>query len=134
MAEALDRALEDFDGALDRSDFARRKAFERVCKDSRWRWTPKELASLVGKPHREAAAVIGVGHSIDKSRSDQRVDRAADRRSTAGDCLRDIVQGRRFVGTDRGQKDPAGAVRALGGTVGEEVLRNGDITRRDGGR
>src|SRR4051794_41966640 len=73
------QSLENFKAALERPHFAVREladaAFERGVGRRR---AVQALASLLGQPKREAAAIVGIGLAINEARADQSVDCAAD--------------------------------------------------------
>ena len=86
------------------------------------------LAPGLAQPHRQAAAVVGIGRAIDQAGADQasteRLTAGSPRRTAAATCLRSPARARR----SRQQLAP-GALGALGRAVGDEVCARPRVKR-----
>lgn len=85
--------FEDLDSALEGAQLARRELGEPCLEAGVARRGFHHVGLAAGAEAKlEPAAVVGIGLSLDKAASHQRVDRAADRRRAASDPGGDLVE------------------------------------------
>ena len=103
-----------FETAFERTQFAggqtAQAAFEASVCGGR---TGERGVTVIGQAKREAAAVGGIGLTLDQPGANQRVDRAADRRGTALHPGGNLVERRRLLRRDR-LEQVAGLAHCLG--------------------
>ena len=87
-------AFEDLHCTLNGAQFAVREPFQAQRQPGCGFWLRGKLvASGIGQPQFQTAAVGRVSRAFDQPGTDQRVDRAADGRGTAADFGGDLVEG-----------------------------------------
>jgi hypothetical protein len=120
---SLAPALQDFDRAFKRAQLAVGEALELVPERSAGGDAHiQAFATLLREPEREATAIVGILGALDQAGSDQRIDRAADRRSAAPERLGDIIESRRFLRRDRLEKFLPGALHALAWALRDPLM------------
>ena len=87
----------------------------------------------LAQPHRQAAAVVGVGRAVDQAGADHAVDRAADRGLAAAERGGDLLERRRLALGNRAQQLAPGALGPFGRAVGDIVMDDRREARRERG-
>ena len=127
-------ALEDFYGAFDRPNLARREPFELAREGTGFGRLLKYVPSGLREPHGQPAAIVRVGGPLDQANSHQRIDRATYGRSASPDGLSHLVESGGLIRSHCGQENAACPIRAFGRPVRKEELRNRYVSSRDSGR
>ena len=127
----LQAALQNFDGTLDGAKLAVRKSLEFVAEHPvRHRAAAHFVPPSLRQAKRKAAAVVGIGRSLDEPGANQGVDRSADGRSASRNGGGNLVQGRRLLLRNRLEKLAPRRLSPLRGTVLDPPLGNGGEARR----
>ncbi len=122
--QQLGLALENLDGAFDGAELAVGEPLQAQRQAGRGFGLRRELASArFGEAQFQPPAVVRVLGALHQPGTDQRVNRAADRRRTAANLRCDLVQRCRFFLADRCEKAAPGALGPFRRAIGDPVLR-----------